>query len=217
MIFCFIALPIVVSKNFVGWNDLDYQTYPRPDFYQTPQTAEAWQFWNFAMIFFSGFTMPMMMQRVYAAESFKALKVGYSAVLAGNWLNMISGIFIGTVGVQMLADLGMVEDEDDNTSTVTTTSSPFGKVLEAVIELGGFPHVVGIVASTAALAGIMSTADSILISISHLLTSEVIERLCPNASGKRLTSLERLCSFVSMVYLPSSFHFMRDKRYLNLH
>jgi solute:Na+ symporter, SSS family len=187
MIACFVALPIVVVRQYGGWSDLEWETYPRQSFYQTPSRDQQWMFWNFGIMFL-GFAMhPHLVQRVYAADSFKSLKIAYSVLALGSWFAFVPGIFLGTIGVQWMADLG-----------IENVSSPFAAILEVVMDQGGFPYVVGIVASIATLAAIMSTADSILIAVSHLVTSEFILPAFPNASPTAIENSGRATSLVTM-------------------
>ena len=189
MVFCFIALPSIITKNYVGWNDLDWETYPRPEFYQTPSGSEQWLFLNFVISLAGGFLQPHLIQRMYATESFRGLKVAYSVLTLGPWFTMLSGIFLGTVGVQILADQGMGID---------SLSSPFALVLEAVMDLGGFSYIVGCVAFTATTASIMSTADSVLIAVSQLITTEVVAPMYPDVTGKQLAWVGRAASLSAM-------------------
>jgi Na+/proline symporter len=110
--------------------------------------------WNFGLVNVGFFSLPHLLQRTYAARDLTSLKWGYSSLSVGAFFTWLPGIFLGTVGVQMLADAG-----------VENPSSPFASVLEQVMALGGFAEVVGVIAFTASLAAIMSTADSIIIAI----------------------------------------------------
>lgn len=106
----------------------------------------------------------------------------------GPWLTSLVGVFIGTIGVQMLFDAG-----------VENPPSPFTAIIEQLISWGGFPEVVGVIALTASLAAIMSTADSLIIAISQIITVEVIWPMKPNASQSQLTWLARFSSFLAVV------------------
>jgi Na+/pantothenate symporter len=76
------------------------------------------------------------------------------------WFMMMVAVFIGTLGVQIL----------DGAETL----SPFTDILEQVMDLGGFPYFMELIAVTASLAAIMSTADSLLIAISQIVTEEIV-------------------------------------------
>lgn len=154
MSLAFLALPVVVHRNFGGWSDLDPATYPEPTFYQNPTAKTQWLLWNFGLVNVGFFSLPHLLQRTYAARDLKSLKWGYSALAVGAWFTWMPGIFLGTMGVKILADAG-----------VENPSSPFAAILEQIMSLGGFSEAVGVIAFTASLAAIMSTADSIIIAI----------------------------------------------------
>ena len=106
MLLSFVMIPVVIRKNFGGWTSLDPTTYPRPDFYQTPSKDDQWNFWQFSLINISFFALPHLMQRIYAARDIKALKVGFTTMTVGPWITMFVGVFIGTMGVQIVHDAG---------------------------------------------------------------------------------------------------------------
>jgi len=68
MVISFLAMASVVKIHYGGWAALDPLTYPRPDFYQTPSSDTQWGFWQFSLLNVSFFTLPHMMQRLYAAR-----------------------------------------------------------------------------------------------------------------------------------------------------
>lgn len=188
MLVAFVALPVVLSVEFGGWPSLDPATYPRPDFYQVLTASEQWRFWTFsAVIPWGAFTLPHMIQRTYAAGSMRALKAGYLVVTLGPWITMAPGVLAGTLGVQMLRD-------------EPTPTDPITSVIEKVMETGAFAYVLGLLLFTASLAAIMSSADSVLVGISQLLTAEVFAPLCPwsAASPFSVRWLGRLLSLLSM-------------------
>ena len=77
--------------------------------------------------------------------------------------------------------------------------SPFTAIIEQVMTLGGFAEVIGVIALTASLAGIMSTADSLLIAVSQLVTVEIIWPWQPTASQNQLVWAGRLTSLFSVI------------------
>ncbi|CAB9516352.1 Sodium/proline symporter [Seminavis robusta] len=185
MLISFIILPIVIKANFGGWSDLDPETYPKPSFYETPSADQQWKFWQFSMINFSFFTLPHFLQRTYAAKDLVSLKCAYSVVVVGPWITMFVGIYIGTVGVQML-------DGAD-------VASPFASILEEVMNLGGFSKFIAVIAFTASLAAIMSTADSLIIAVSQLVTVEVLYPMVKTKSPNTLAWMGRFVSFMAVL------------------
>ena len=191
MIIAYICLPIIVSKHFGGWKDLSPDTYPRPDFYQTPSVESQMDFWQFATSTFTFFTLPHLMQRTYAAKDLSSLKMAYVAMTFGMWLLMFGGVFLGTVGVSVLAD------------RQEPILNPFAAIVEEIMELGTFPLVVGLVTITASLAAIMSTVDSLLVAMSQLVTEEVAYPLYPHSTPKEMAWVGRAVSFVAVIIATS--------------
>jgi len=190
MVTAFLCIPFIIIKNFGGWNSLDPETYPRPDFYQTPSSDEQWGFWQFGLINFSFFTLPHFLQRIYASRDVKSLKIGYAVLCLSPWLTGLVALFMGTMGVVIL-----VNPED---GSPLSPADPFTAVLEAIINLGGFAEVCACIAITASLAAIMSTADSLIIAISQLLTVEIAYPMMPKATPEKMAWFGRASSFVAV-------------------
>ena len=186
MIISFTCLAVVVKMQFGGWVDLDPNLYPRKDFYQTPGAEEQVEILQFSVINISIFTLPTMMQRNYAARDLKSLKVGWLSLIFGSWAIIFVSIFLGTVGVQMLAG-------------EPTPVSPFSAIVEEIMDLGGFPRVVGALVFTASIAAIMSTADSLTIAISQLVTAEIFYPLRPQASPNKVAWFGRFVSLITII------------------
>ena len=175
----------MVKTQFGGWVDLDPSTYPRPDFYQTPSTETQIELFQFSLINVSIFTLPQIMQRNYAARDLQSLKVGWLTLIMGPWAILLVSVFVGTVGVQALGG--------------EEFASPFSAIIEKLMNLGGFPRLVGALVFTSAIAAIMSTADSITIAISQLVTVEILYPLQPTASPNRVAWFGRIVSLVTIV------------------
>lgn len=189
MVLSFIIIPSVLMKNYGGWQDLEPETFPKPEFYQTMTKDQQWDFWQFALVNFSFFTLPHLLQRTYAARDLKSLRAGYAVMTIGPWFTSFVGIFMGTVGVAILAN-------DDGTPA--SVSNPFAAILEEMMNLGGFAMAAGTVAVTASLAAIMSTADSLIIAISQLVTVEIVYPLRPNATPTEVAIVGKMVSLFSV-------------------
>jgi Na+/proline symporter len=186
MFFSFIAVPSVIAGILgVGWKDLDPFSYPKPHYYQTPTKETQWDFWQFSMSGFAFFTLPHLMQRIYAANDLGSLRAGFSALTLASWFCNPVGCFIGTVGVALL-----------NGESVP---SPFASIMELLMNEGGFAQVVAVIAVTASLAAIMSTADSLVIAISQLVTVEIAYPIFPKATPKRMGWVGRIVSLLAVV------------------
>lgn len=194
MLLSFIMVPSVMMKNYGGWKDLDPFTYPRPDFYQSQSLKQQWQFWQFSIINLSFFALPHLMMRIYAARDLRALRGGFYAMTLGPWCTMFVGVFIGTVGVQVLSDAGVDIGPDG-----PAWASPYTSILDQLIGLGGFPEAVGIIALTSSLAAIMSTADSLIIAISQLVTVECVWPFVQERGASGVVWIGRITSLVSTI------------------
>ena len=95
---------------------------------------------------------------------------------------MLTGVFIGTVGVMILDG--------------AEVASPFTSILETMMDAGGFAKGIGIIVVTASLAAIMSKSDSLIIAISQLVTVEIVYPMRPN-SPNEITWIGRAVSLMS--------------------
>jgi Na+/proline symporter len=78
-------------------------------------------------------------------------------------------------------------------------ANPYTAILEEVMNLRGFAYFAGVIAVTASLAAIMSTADSLIIAISQLITVEIIYPLTPQGSPTQVTWCGRFVSLLSVL------------------
>lgn len=99
------------------------------------------------------------------------------------------GIFIGTMGVAVLVN------EDGSPQT---PADPFTAILESLMDIGGFAKICACIGITASLAAIMSTADSLIIAISQLVTVEIFYPIMPESSPTKMAWFGRLSSVVSV-------------------
>ena len=104
-------------------------------------------------------------------------------------------VFIGTVGVQMVAD----SKGADAISSPEVLRSPFTAILDVIMSKGGFQQVAGVIALTSSMAAIMSTADSNIIAISHLVTVECVWPFQKDKSAQKIAWIGRLSSLASVI------------------
>ena len=190
MVASFIILPSVIFKHLGGWQDLDPATFPKPQFYQTMSSDAQWNFWQFSLVNIAFFTLPHLVQRIYSPKDLGSLKAGFAVICIAPWFASFVSVFMGTVAVSFLVN------ED---GTPENPPNPFASILETLMDLGGFPKGAAIIAFTASLAAIMSTADSILIAISQLLTTELIYPFKPNATPSIISWYGRVVSLFTVI------------------
>jgi solute:Na+ symporter, SSS family len=185
MIFAFIATPLVIVKHFGGWGDFNPLTFPKPQLYQTLSIEQQWSFWEFSLVNFSFFTLPHLVQRIYAARDLRSLKTGFAILTAGPWFASFVSIYMGTVGIKILGGAAV--------------PNPIASILEEVMNLGGFPYIMAVIYFTASLAAIMSTADSLMIAISQLITVEIVYPLRPQGTPAEMAFVGKFVSIVTVV------------------
>eukprot|EP00934_Nitzschia_sp_Nitz4_P007977 Nitzschia sp. Nitz4//scaffold63_size106090//55387//57396//NITZ4_004393-RA/size106090-processed-gene-0.143-mRNA-1//-1//CDS//3329555984//7967//frame0 len=190
MITSFVIIPSVMVKQVGGWGQLDPETYPKPSFYQTPTNAEQWTYWQFSIVNFSFFTLPHLMQRIYAAKDPKSLRYGFTAIAFGPWLTTFVGVFMGTMGVKLLADAN---------GNPANPNNPFSEIVEVIMGTGRWGKIAGTIAVTSSFAAIMSTADSLIIAMSQLITMEIVYALRPKTTPVEISIFAKLVSFVGVI------------------
>ena len=137
------------------------------------------------------FAMPHLVERTYAARDLKSLKCAYFFLSMAPWLVSFVGLYLGVLSVQILAESGVL-------SNPPPSFLPFNSLLEELIKLGGFAHGIAVITITASLAAVMSTADSVLLSTSHLVVAELVNPTAPEVSGSRLTMIGRATSLIAV-------------------
>lgn len=181
-----LVFPVVFSHTFGGWVNLDPMTYPQPSFYQCPDTESQMAMWSTIFVAgLSSYSLPHYIQRIYAAENIKALKIGWAIGCVAPWALNLTGVFIGTMGVYILAG----RDVEQNT---------FGAIINTFMDTGMAGYITGALLFVSGVAAIMSTADSILIAIAQVVTTEIAYPLRPNASSTEINLVGKGVSLVTM-------------------
>eukprot|EP00310_Coccolithus_braarudii_P016784 CAMPEP_0183352634 /NCGR_PEP_ID=MMETSP0164_2-20130417/29563_1 /TAXON_ID=221442 /ORGANISM="Coccolithus pelagicus ssp braarudi, Strain PLY182g" /LENGTH=753 /DNA_ID=CAMNT_0025525115 /DNA_START=56 /DNA_END=2318 /DNA_ORIENTATION=- len=192
-----LCLLVITCWRFGGLSGLDAQTYPKPQFYQVPELDTQASLWGFAVSGLGFAALPHIMQRVYAAKHTHSLKLAWSVMACGSWIVQATGVVFGIVSVDWI--------------TPAEWAQPFGPMLELVMDTNWANYLVGLLLFTATLAAIMSTADSLLLAISHTLAVDFLLPLYPRASAARLSLLGKISSLISMVIAVGLSFLMSDK------
>ncbi len=121
---------------------------------------------NFALLALGGPLYPQAIQRIYAARSGRTLRNAFAAMSLLPLVAITTVVFIGLVGILWFPDLGRVESDG-----VTF------RVLAELTERIPFAVIPTFIVTLAILAAIMSTADSCLLSLTSIVTKDVIARL----------------------------------------
>lgn len=134
---------------------------------------------------------PQAIQRLYAGRSLGALKRSMAIMAFMPLTTTLVALVCGLVGFVVLPGLEKGE-----------TDQVLARLLALVMQdsLWGYWLVVAVFA--AALAALMSTADSALLSIASMVTRDVYQgHIRPNSSDAELALVGKLCSWVVVVIL----------------
>ena len=142
-----------------------------------------WASWIF-LVGMGGALYPQAIQRIYAARSPRVLRTSL-AVMA--FLPLITTLVAVVFGVMAAAHIPGHESESDKILTV---------VCREIQEQGTLGRGLVVLLFAAILAALMSTADSVLLSISSMLTKDIyVPFIHPTASENELTRVGKRCSW----------------------
>jgi Na+/proline symporter len=138
------------------------------------------------LIGFSGSVYPQAIQRIYAARSAAALRRGVSLMVVMPLLTMTPIFLIGIMSIRDLSGLeGLAADQ------------VMPQMLARWAAQSAWLSAAAIAVLLAAVAAIMSTADSVLLTLSSILAKDVVGRtVLKRASDARLTLTGKLASWV---------------------
>ena len=141
------------------------------------------------LIGFSGAVYPHAIQRIYAARDTRSLKRAFAIMV---FLPLVTTGVVFMVGILAIRELGGVGDPDQVVPMLLTTWSTRSVLLYSLC----------VVVITAIVAAVMSTADSVLLSLSSILAKDVLgTTLLRGASEERLTRVGKRLSWGIVVVL----------------
>mmetsp|Transcript_86374 Transcript_86374/g.244835 ORF Transcript_86374/g.244835 Transcript_86374/m.244835 type:complete len:837 (-) Transcript_86374:118-2628(-) len=123
-----------------------------------------WNMLDFNILFFAFPLNPHWLQRVLAARTDAAIRNTLGILCFCSFFGAGSVIVLG---IQVAANLKMLGTEG---------ATAFGLFLTMLMDRGGFAELTGVLVSTSALAAIMSTADSAIMGISNVLTTDFLNK-----------------------------------------
>lgn len=136
------------------------------------------------LIGFSGAVYPHAIQRIYAARSTRALKRAFSVMV---FLPLVTTGVIFIVGILAIGELDAGGDPDQVMPMLLTTWADRSVLL----------YGLSVVVITAIIAAVMSTADSVLLSLSSILAKDIVgTTILKGASEERLTNVGKMLSWV---------------------
>jgi len=148
-------------------------------------------FSTLALIGFSGAVYPQAIQRIYAARDTTALRRSFSIMVFMPMVTTGSIFLVGVIAIERLAGVGPIEADQVMPLLLTEwgTSSPLLYALSLLVIV-------------AVVSAIMSTADSVLLSLSSILAKDILGKtVLAGAEEARLTRTGKLVSWVLVATL----------------
>ncbi|MFQ5963374.1 MAG: sodium:solute symporter [Candidatus Scalinduaceae bacterium] len=160
----------------------------RPDFWLPPD-AEYKRIWfSTLMIVFFGIPLyPHAIQRIYAAKNEKTLARSFMIMVFMPLVTTLFIVIIGIVGAAQFTGLNKGESEQ----IILILLTDMAKHLPGI-------GMLLVLFLCAAVAAIMSTIDSALLSISSFFTQDIYRRLRPNSKQEQLTKTGKIISWLVM-------------------
>ena len=132
---------------------------------------------------------PQVIQRIYAAKSVKALKRSLGAM-----------VFMPLITVLILLIMGMVSIPHFADSNQVAHDAIFPEMLRFWSNQSTMAFALSVLVIVGLLAAIMSTADSVLLSLSSILAKDILGKsVMKNASEQKLTKVGKTLSWIIMV------------------
>lgn len=143
------------------------------------------------MVGLGGAIYPQVIQRIYAAKSVKALRQSLGAMVFMPLLTVLVLFLLGYISIPHFTDGGKVASD---------------AVLPYMLQLWGsqstIAFVLMILVILGLLAAIMSTADSVLLSLSSIVAKDVLGKsILKNSPEEKLTKIGKIISWSVMFFM----------------
>lgn len=151
----------------------------------TPEKCRTWLS-MLALLFFGGAMYPQGIQRLYAARSMNTLKTSLAAML---FLPIVLVFFVLMIGILAIARFpGLEGDESDKVMTL---------MLHEIAAKGAFFKLTVSILLLGAMAAIMSTADSVLLSLSSIFVKDFYAKTVRHkTSDENLLRMGKIVSWI---------------------
>ena len=179
-----------LAKSFETLKEANPEKVAAPD----ALTIRRW-FSYIVVVGIGGALYPQAIQRIYAARSQRVLRNGVATMAFLPLTASLIAVFVG-VTAAAAPELATLTDADSD--------RVFGEVCRIVMDVSPLHRWLVVVLLAAVLAALMSTADSVLLSISSMLTKDIYHRqINPNASEARLTFIGKSLSWIVVALMAS--------------
>jgi Na+/proline symporter len=140
------------------------------------------------MIGVAGAVYPQVIQRIYAAKSAKSLKRSLGAMVFVPLLTVLILFLLGVISIPYFAGNPAVSND-----------SVLPEMLRIWGERSSFAFAMTVLVILGLLAAIMSTADSVLLSLSSIVAKDIFGKsILKNAPEEKLTKSGKIFSWVAM-------------------
>jgi len=184
------GLLYAVAPGPAHWQSLtDWLNTNAPEKTAVPTGAISARWYSSVLLIgFSGAVYPQAVQRIYAAKSVRALKRSLQFMIFMPLITMPVVVLVGLVGLRRFTDLdGVAADQI------------MPMLLREWARASSWTYVMAVLVVTGILAAIMSTADSVLLSLSSILAKDFLGKtVLRGAHEERLTRSGKRISWLVM-------------------
>lgn len=133
---------------------------------------------------------PQAIQRIYAAKNENTLKRSFAVMAFMPFVTTFFVFMVGIVAAAAFSHLGTIQADQ-----------VFPMLLTPVMQGSTFGYVMGLIVLAAVGAAIMSTADSVLLTMASVVTKDFYSNLNPQAPEERLVYVGRVANWVILIVL----------------
>ncbi|MBF0274546.1 MAG: sodium:solute symporter family protein [Nitrospinae bacterium] len=163
----------------------------RPDLWSSPTENQMFKWGSTILLFFFGVSIyPHAIQRIYAAKNEKVLKTSLQIMLFMPLFTTFFMFTVGIVGISRFPGLDRAGSEEISLLLLN----------DLMVKVPGMELLL-VLFITAAVAAIMSTADSALLSLSSIFTEDLYRPFKPNMTQKEMVWVGKLFSWGLMIVL----------------
>ena len=180
---------IIIYVQYGGLSSATVQLQTmRPDFLHSPDWAEKRLWLSTIIVVALGISVyPHAIQRIYSARDETTLRRSFQLMV---FVPLITTFFMIAVGVVGAAQIPGLDKHGSEQISILLLNDMAEKI----------PYVswLLVIFISSAVAAIMSTVDSALLSISSLVTQDLYRKVMPQASQSHLTKVGKIVSWLVM-------------------
>ncbi|QDU60214.1 Sodium/pantothenate symporter [Planctomycetes bacterium Pan216] len=179
----------------------------KPEFWTPPTWSEKRTWLSTLILVFAGIPLyPHAIQRIYAARSAGTLKRSLQFMVFMPLATTLFMVLVGIIGAARFPDLSKDQSEQITLRLLQDIAAHIPAVSMLIV-----------VFLSAAVAAIMSTVDSALLSIASMFTQDLYRPMRSRASQSHLTRVGKMCSWLVMalstllaINLPQTIYFLME-------